>query len=243
MATEKEEQFLYSIIQDFPYEKWFCEKHYNRKVLNDAERKDYLMLVDRTIAQYSESLQVLKEGLIHDINMHDEFHEIQRTIISVLLFATITMIDDMVVSKYFIMADKDYDKRFMRGKMKVLLNEGFKKLYGFDEKTRQKSEWNKLASILKHFPDKIRLQHEKISSLLQKQADTSTWWREERNMETHLDAEKLYDSRCEELIESEVMMDSMKLFDTFQAVYLFLKNLHGCVYNTLVEKYYRGELI
>lgn len=44
-----------------------------------------------------------------------------------------TMCDRMVAGKYFILADTDYDKRFMRGKMKVFLNEGFKRLYGYNE--------------------------------------------------------------------------------------------------------------
>jgi hypothetical protein len=36
-----------------------------------------------------------------------------------------------VVSKYFMLAEKDYERRLMRGKLSVILNEGFKKLYGF----------------------------------------------------------------------------------------------------------------
>ena len=32
----------------------------------------------------------------------------------------------MVAGKYFILADRDYDRRFMRGKLFVILNEGFK---------------------------------------------------------------------------------------------------------------------
>lgn len=50
------------------------------------------------------------------------------------------MIDSMVVGKYFILADRDYDQRFMRGKLFVILKEGFKKLYGFNEKSHKKSE-------------------------------------------------------------------------------------------------------
>ena len=42
-------------------------------------------------------------------------------------------------------------KRLMRGKLKVILNEGFKKLYGFGENSRKKTEWSKLIGILKYF--------------------------------------------------------------------------------------------
>ena len=143
---------------------------------------------------------------------------------------------------YFILANKDYDQRFMRGKMKVILNEGFKKLYGFDENTKQKSEWNRLASILKYFPDKIQSQYQELSSLLEEHSKSSSWWRNERNVETHLDAEGLYDSRCEDFVESKVMMDSLRLYNTLYAANCFLFNMHTCVHNTLVDMYRRGEL-
>ena len=54
--------------------------------------------------------------------------------------------------------------------------------------------------------------------------------------------EELYVSRNEEIIESKVMMDSMKLFNTLLAVNHFLTNVHACLFNYLVEKYKRGEM-
>ena len=57
-----------------------------------------------------------------------------------------------------------------------------------------------------------------------------------------MDAEKLYESRQNDIVESKVMMDSMKLFNTLLAVNNFLTNVHACLFNYLVEKYKRGEL-
>ena len=51
-----------------------------------------------------------------------------------------------------------------------------------------------------------------------------------------------YKSRQEEIVESKVMMDSMKLFNTLLAVSHFLSNVHACILNFLVGKYRRGEL-
>ena len=121
-------------------------------------------------------------------------------------------------------------------------NEGFKKLYGFKEKSHQKSEWEKLNPIMKYFPEEINRQYQELTDLLEKQSNISSWWKDERNHETHLDTEKLYKSRQEEIVESKVMMDSMKLFNTLMAVSNFLGNAHACLYNFLVEKYHRGEL-
>ena len=232
----------YSPIQDYQYEQFFQEVQYNGKELNDDERKEFLKKVDECISQQIDGLPLTKDILERIKDLHDEFHEAYCAIISVLQFTTITMIDSIVIGKYFILSDKDYDRRFMRGKMKVILNEGFKKLYGFDEKSHKKSEWNILVPILKFFPKDIQNQYKQLSSLLEEHSKSSSWWKDERNVETHLDIEKLYESRCEEVVESKVMMDSNKLFSTLYAINLFLSNAHACFYNYLLTKYKQGEL-
>lgn len=232
----------YSPIQDYQYEQWFHEVQYNGKELNNAQREEYLKRVDGYISQHLEGLPLMKKILDSIKDKHDDFHEIQRTIVSVSQFCLITMIDSMVLGKYFIMANQDYDRRLMRGKLKVVLNEGFKKLYGFEEKTRMRSEWNKVGTIINYFPEELVLQYKQLSSLLDHHAQTSSWWRDERNIETHFDIEKLYASRCEEVVEAKVMLDSLKLFDALFAVNLFLRNLHACLHNVLLDKFLRGEL-
>lgn len=232
----------YSPIRNYRYDLFFRDVKYNGTVLNQSERAEFTKVSDETIAEYSKGLPLTNQILVSIKDQNDDFHIIQRTIVSVMQFVLITLIDDMVICKYFILADTDYDKRFMRGKMKVILNEGFKRLYGFNEKAQKESEWNKLEPILKYFPNEIKQQYTHLSDLLNKHSSTSSWWRDERNVETHLDAGKLYASRCEEVNESKVVMESLKLFDTFFAVDLFLTNMHACLHNSLVEMYLRGEI-
>ena len=232
----------YSPIQDYQYEQFFQEVQYNGKELNDDERKEFLKKVDECISQHIEGLPLAKDILERIKDLHDDFHEIQRTIVSASQFCLITMIDSMVLGKYFILANKDYDRRLMRGKLRVVLNEGFKKLYGFNDKNRENSEWIKLASILKYFPEEINHQYKYLSSLLEGHSKSSLWWKDERDMETHLDTEELYNSRCELIIESKVMMESLKLYNTLYAVNNFLSNMHSCINNFCVDKYRRGEL-
>ena len=229
-------------IREYKYAQWFNEVQYNGKTLSESERKEFISVIDDTIAQYSEGLPLMISILEDTKEQHDDYHEIDRAVVSVCLFVVITMIDSMVAGKYFILADGDYDRRFMRGKLFVILNEGFKKLYGFNEKSHKKSEWDKLQSIMKYFPEVINRQYQELTYLLEKQSHTSFWWKDERNYETHLDAGKLYKSRQEEIVESKVMMDSMKLFNTLLAVSHFLNNVHACIFNFLVGKYRRGEL-
>ncbi len=232
----------YSPIRNHPYKQWFRDVQFNGKILNTTEREEFIAIADETISGYYEGLPMITSELERIKDLHDEYHEMYRTLLSVMLFVMITMIDSMAISKYFILADKDYDRRFMRGKMKVILNEGFKKLYGFDEKAHEKSEWSKLSPLLKYFPEDIHHQYRHLTSLLEEHSKSSSWWKDDRDVETHMDAEKLYESRCKEIIGSEVMMDSLKLFDTFFAVDCFLTNMHACVNNFLLEKYLRGEL-
>ena len=232
----------YALIREYKYAQWFNEVHYNGKILSESERKEFIAIIDNIIAQHSEGLPLMASILEDTKENHDEYHKIDRTVVSVYLFVLITMIDSMVAGKYFILADRDYDRRFMRGKLFVILNEGFKKLYGFNKMSHKKSEWERLHFIMKHFPEVINRQYQELTSLLEQQSKTSSSWKDERNYETHLDTEKLYKSRQEEIIESKVMMDSLKLFNTLMAVSNFLGNVHACLFNFLVGKYRRGEL-
>ena len=232
----------YASIRECKYAQWFNEVHYNGKTLSDSERKKLIYVMDDAIAQYSEGLPLMMSILEDTKEQHDDYHEIDRIVVSVCLFVIMTMIDSMVAGKYFILADRDYDRRFMRGKLFVILNEGFKKLYGFNKMSHKKSEWERLHLIMNHFPEVINRQYQELTSLLEKHSKTSSWWKDERNYEPHLDTEKLYKSRQEEIIESKVMMDSLKLFNTLMAVSNFLGNVHACLFNFLVGKYRRGEL-
>ena len=233
---------LYATIRNYPYEDFFREVRYNGKTLDDSERSAFVAVADETVSSFAEGLPMIYNNLEGIKDKRDEYHECYRCLLSVIRFVLITMIDSIVASKYFLLANKDYDRRFMRGKLSVILNEGFKRLYGFNEKSRKETEWRKLRKIIDKSPVKIQHQYAEISSLLENCANTSTWWKDDRNVETHLDAEKLYVSRSKDVIESKVMMDSMKLFNVLFAVDCFLTNLHGCFNNFLAEKYYRGEL-
>ena len=233
---------LYAAIRNYPYADFFREVQYNGATLSDSERREFVAVADETVASFAEGLPMIYDRIEGIKELHDEYNTLYRELLFCMQFVLITMIDSIVASKYFLIANREYDRRFMRGKLSVILNEGFKRLYGFDEKIRRKTEWGKLKAIIDKSPKEIQQQYAKLSALLENCANTSTWWKEERNVETHLDAEKLYVSRCKDVIGSKVMMDSLKLFNVLFAVDCFLTNLHGCFNNFLAEKYYRGEL-
>jgi len=231
----------YAQIREYNFKEYFQKFQYNEREISDAERSDFVKLLDDTIAQYSGGFPMLKEGLDNCKDREGDFFKAYRTDLSVDLFVLMTFIDCLVICKYFLLADKDYDKRFMRGKMKVILNEGFKKLYGFDEKTQNKSEWRKLITAVEICPDIIKRQYAVLSERLEEHSRSSSWWKGERVLETHLITEELYDSRCEDIVESKVMMDATKLLNTLYAIQLFITNVHACFHNTILKNYREQE--
>ena len=234
----------YSPIWDYNYAGFFQEIPYNGKTLSGIERKHFIAILDQTIDQYCEGIPLMRDTLENTKDQHDEFHDLQRSVVSIMFFVLITMIDSLVAIKYFMLADKDYDRRFMRGKLMVILNEGFKRLYGFDAKNKDQRfapEWAKLKPLMSHFPI-LQNQYLELGYLLDNYAKSFSWWKDERVYEVHLEIENLYASRQEEIIESKVVMDMTKLFNVLLAVNNFLSNVHTCLYNFLVGKYKRGEL-
>ena len=230
-----------SRVRSYDYAQWFQDVQFNDRVLYDQDRQSFIAVLDSTIDSYCEGLPILHGELEEHKGLPGEIHRYLETIYSVSLFVVITMTDILVVSKYFMLADKDYERRLFRGKLSVILNEGFKKLHGFD-KTHKNSEWSRLSSLMAYYSEEINHQYQIVTDLLEEQALSSTWWKKERDCETHQDTEELYKSRQEEIVESKVMIDSMKLFNALLAVDHFLTNMHGCWLNYLLEKYKKGEL-
>jgi len=230
-------------IRNYEFTHWFQEVRYNGETLSDEERKDFASMIDETIEENSAGFPIMQDVLNHFNNPNDELHNDLRTIVSAMLFVLTTRTDIMAATKFFIIANKDYDRRFMRGKLRVILNEGFKRLYGFQENKRKDTEWYKLKPILNHFPEEIRRQYQELTQLINNQSKESTWWKEERDLETHLqDSLKLYHSRQEEIIESKVAIESMKLYCTLMAVSEYLENLYTCIFNYIAGMYQEGEL-
>ena len=244
MITAEEDYSFrtYSPITNYRYERWFQQVEYNGRTLSDAERNDFAKVIDETVSTFTSGLPLLTEELKRTEDLKDDYHNICRIVYSVSLFVVMTMCDCMVAGKYFILADTDYDKRFMRGKMKVILNEGFKKLYGYKEVNKKKSEWFRLLDLMKFFPEIINRQYQDLTYQLENQSKISSWWKDERDYETHIESERLYDSRMVEIEESKEMMETLRLYNALLAVNHFLTNAHACLRNYLVEKYRRGEI-
>ncbi len=223
-------------IQKIEYERWFQSIRPNGLSPNQEQREEMVQITNERIQINNECLQMLHDCCQKFDEDDSDYLYVRQTIYTVLFFILQTTTDCVVATKFFLLADQDYDKRYARGKLKVIINEGFKKLYGFSSKCGVETYWGKLTTIMRYFP-KLTFDFQKIGSLLEEQSKMSTWWKHERDLEVHLDPIKLYDSRQIELNESEVMIDTMKLIDALGIAEQFVWNLHTTFTNWLNKLY------
>ena len=193
------------MLQDFQY---------NSKILSQEQRAKFNILADKTIATFSESIDGMYElgKGYHDMNnLH---HKVTKIMCDVSVFVCYAFADCVVLTKLFMNTPDKYEKSLLRGKLKVHMNESFKKLYGFTEQARKDSYTSKLKEIMPHFhgPDR---EFARILEDLEEISKRDSWWKEVRSAEVHLDLPILYESRHKEINESQVVMETMRLIPFF----------------------------
>lgn len=223
-------------IQEIDYKHWFQSIQPNGVTPTQEQRMEMVSIIDERVGLHSVGLGMFYEGCKRAIEGESEYHKVSFIIDTVLFYVYQTTSDCMVAAKCFILADRDYDKRYTRGKLKVILNEGFKKLYGFPQTNKSETYWGRLSSIMHCFPT-LDVQYCRVDDLLKRQSEQSSWWKQERDLEVHLEPIKLYESRQKELSESEVMIDTIKLLDALGIVEQFVGNLHTSLTNWLNMQY------
>lgn len=200
--------------------------YYNNKVLSAQEREAFRIMSEETIRDFSESIEGFYE-LSQEFkpSQNKEYDKITKTVLDVGIFTSYTFCDCVALLKHFVLSSNTYDKSLFRGKLKVLLNEGFKSLYGFNDKQREKSYYIKLGEIINHFPD-FKSEYNSILLRLKQLSEQSTWWKDERNIEVHLDMTQLYKSRHEEINESKVAMEAHLLIDLLVQINRLMGHMH-----------------
>ena len=131
------EEIHYWPVRDIDYAPYFQEVQPNGKTKKEKEREKFIAIIDDVVSRYISGFPMIKQELERISDINDDYHILSRVVNSMSLFVLMTMTDMMIASKYFLKADKDYERRYMRGKLRVLQNEGFKKLYGFKDKNAE----------------------------------------------------------------------------------------------------------
>ena len=200
--------------------------YYNNKVLSAQEREAFRIMSEETIRDFSESIEGFYE-LSQEFkpSQNKEYDKITKTVLDVGIFTSYTFCDCIVLLKHFVLSSNSYDKSLFRGKLKVLLNEGFKRLHGFNDKQREKSYYIKLGEIINHFPD-FKSEYNSILLRLKQLSEQSTWWKNVRNIEVHLDMSQLYKARHEKINESKVAMEAHLLIDLLVQITKLMRRMH-----------------
>lgn len=208
--------------------------YYNNKVLSAQEREEFRIRSDEAIDVFAESIDGFYElNREHKPSQNKAHDKITKTVLDVGIFTSYTFCDCVALLKHFVLSSNTYDKSLFRGKLKVLLNEGFKNLYGFNDKQREKSYYIKLGEIINHFPD-FKSEYNSILLRLKQLSEQSTWWKDERNIEVHLDMTQLYKSRHEEINESKVAMEAHLLIDLLVQINKLMGRMHQAYINYMM---------
>ncbi len=208
--------------------------YYNNKVLSDREREEFKIMSEETIREFSESIEGFYElSQIFQSSQNKEHDKITKTILDVGIFTSYTFCDCVTLIKHFVLSSNSYDKSLFRGKLKILLNEGFKNLYGFNDKQQKKSYYIKLGEIIKYFPG-FQSEYNSILLDLKHLSEQSSWWKDERNIEVHLDMSQLYKTRHEEINESKVAMESYLLIDLLVQINRLMGRMHQAYLNHMM---------
>ena len=208
--------------------------YYNNKVLSAQEREAFRIMSEETIRDFSESIEGFYE-LSQEFkpSQNKDHDKITKTVLDVGIFTSYTFCDCVALLKHFVLTSNSYDKSLFRGKLKVLLNEGFKSLYGFNDKQRKRSYYIKLGEIMNYFPG-FQLEYDSILLKLKQLSEQSTWWKDERNTEVHLDMSQLYKSRHEEINESKVAMESQLLIGLLVQINKLMGRMHQAYIDYMV---------
>ena len=206
----------------------FQELQYNNKILSLEERVKFIDLADEMIASFSKSIDGMYKISKEYTDMNNIQNKVSKIMCDVSVFVSYAFADCVVLTKLFVNTSIAYEKSLLRGKLKVHLNECFKKLYGFTNQSKKVSYAAKLKEIMPHFhgPDR---EFARILDDLEEISKRDSWWKEVRCAEVHMDVPILYESRHEEINESQVVMETMRLIpfiNRFNALLARMNHAH-----------------
>ena len=96
---------------------------YNNKVLNNQERMKLCEVADDAVKNFAESIDGMYEWAEEVAsNENKGFRTIEREFIDISIFLAYCYCDISLMTKQFVQSNNSYERSFLRGKLKVLLN-------------------------------------------------------------------------------------------------------------------------
>ena len=212
------------------------ELTYNNRILSEQERVEFCEKSDEYINMFSECIEgICQLATKIQKSENSDYDKITNTLIKIGTFTSYSFCDCIVLTKLFVRATNPYEKSFLRGKLKVQLNESFKKLYGFSKKGYKDSHCAQLETIITMFPG-FKSEFDELLSDLE-QISKNSWWKNERDAEVHINATKLSKLRHEEINESKIAMETVQLTDLFNRFNHLISEVHRTLLNHMVVRY------
>ena len=173
-------------------------------------------MADATIKDFSDSIEGMHQCMEEIRSSPDsDFNKVLRIFIEVSSFIGFSFCDCVVLTKSFIMASNSYEKSFFqRQACRFSLMRASKNYMDLRRKIAKDSYSSKLGEIMFMFPG-FQTEYIDIMSDLCCIATLDSWWRETRNIEVHIDADRLYASRHKPINESKVVMEACQLINLF----------------------------
>ena len=212
------------------------ELTYNNRILSEQERVEFCEKSDEYINMFSECIEeICQLATKIQESENSDYDKITNTLILTSTFTGYSFCDCIVLTKLFVRATNPYEKSFLRGKLKVQLNESFKKLYGFSKKGYKDSHCAQLETIITMFPG-FKSEFDELLSDLE-HISKNSWWKDERDAEVHINATKLYKLSHEEINESKIAMETVQLTDLFNRFNHLISEVHRTLLNHMVVRY------
>ena len=96
ISAEEDLSFrTYSPVLNYRYDRWFQNVEYNGRTLNEEEKKEFVKVIDETVATFTSGLPLLTEELKRSEEIKDDYHQICHVVYSVSLFTT----DALIITK------------------------------------------------------------------------------------------------------------------------------------------------
>lgn len=202
-------------------------------------KEELILLLENTLREMPQSvdgIHATKELFSTLSSINSERIASLAKLYDIFLYVSLLSGDFVVLFRQFLSSDFLYERKYAMAKLYPLMNESFKRLYGFvNEKTGQvklssDAYWKDIQELVPLMNETEKVLYDELEDLLLKKASYS-WWKDVRDAEVHLDAEKIYKNRCDQKDENVAIRDAMSFYDvlsrTTHLTSLMLSRLSG----------------
>lgn len=202
-------------------------------------KEELILLLENTLREMPQSVDGIHEtkktfSTLSSTNS-EGFTALEK-LYDISLYVSLLSGDFVVLFHQFLSSNFLYERKYAMAKLYPLMNESFKRLYGFmKEKTGRvelssDSYWKDIQELVPSMNETEKALYDDLEDIMIKKASYS-WWKDMRDAEVHLDAEKIYKYRCDQEDENVAIRDAMSFYDvlsrTTHLTSLMLSRLSG----------------